>query len=67
MFLPFLYQVLSIRASSVNILPWELYEISSSHGGKYEAQSFWMYCRVLNWMSTDAASIISAAVHPRRF
>jgi hypothetical protein len=37
-------------------------EISSSHG-KYETQEYsGMYCRVLNWMSTDVSEMRTASI-----
>jgi hypothetical protein len=37
-------------------------EISNSHGGKYKAESSGMYCRVLNWMSTDVSDERAASI-----
>jgi hypothetical protein len=37
-------------------------EISGSHGSEYEVQSSGMYCRVLNWMSTDISEVHAASI-----
>jgi hypothetical protein len=41
---------------------WRACDISSSHGGEYEAQNLLGYCRVLTLMSTDVSEVRAASI-----